>query len=192
MLQPHQMQQQSPNCINYFLWLWSWRCYIFLRRCICKSLWLLSVNSVNVFKSFCIFALAFWPSLQCLESVGRTLGSLDTPTWSIQNILELLGLLKWKESLCKLSFCWSDGYCDWLCFSHLSLYFIFKNQICFTVRRNLTTYYCILRNKPTRPSIQGNFIFAIGAIIEESYFQCKTLSKTSPWYEPWSTIYNPL
>lgn len=121
LLQPHQMQQHSPNCINYFLWLWSRRCYIFLRRCICKSLWLLSVNSVNVFKSFCIFALAPWPSLQCLESVGRTLGSSDTPTWSIQNILELLGLLKWKESLCKLSFCWSDGYCDWLCFSHLSL-----------------------------------------------------------------------
>ncbi|RLW02598.1 hypothetical protein DV515_00007246 [Chloebia gouldiae] len=28
-------------------------------------------------------------------------------------------------------------------------------MICFTGRKNLTIFYCILRNKPTTPSIQG-------------------------------------
>lgn len=133
------------------------------------------------------------PSLQCPESASRTLGTLDASTWSIQTVLELLGLLKWRifvqsallliSGLSQLTLL--------LTFFSLSLSFIF-NQICFTVKKNLTIYYCIQRNKPTRPSIQGNFIFAVRGIIEESYFQCKTLSETSRWYEPWSTIYNHL
>lgn len=140
---------------------------------------LITVNSGNVFKSFCIFTLALWsPSAASWISWQNIrhfrhfyLKHSDNPgiIWATQ-----------MESLC-LSCLFTDPRALMTDFAfHIFLSLSFFNQICFTVRKNLTIYYCILRNKPTTPSIQGNFISAIEGIIEESYFQCKILSKTRP------------
>ena len=137
-----------------------------LRRCICKSLWLLSVNSVNVFKSFCIFALALWPLFAVSWISWQNIRRFRHSYLKRSDGPGIIGATQ-MESLC-ISCPFSRGSYNWLCFSHFSLSLSFLNQICFTVRKNLTIYYCILRNKPTRPSIQGNFTFAIGGIIEES------------------------
>lgn len=139
---------------------------------------LIIVDSGNVFKSFCIFTLALWSPFAASSISWQNIRHFrhfclkhsDNPgnIWATQ-----------MESLCLSSFHWSQGFYDWFAF-HIFLCLSVFNQICFTVRKNLTIYYCILRNKPTTPSIQGNFISAIEGIIEEPYFQCKILSNTRP------------
>lgn len=106
---------------------------------------LITVNSGNVFKSFCIFTLALWSPLQHPGSAGRTSGTSDTSPKAFRQSWNYLGYSD-GEPLSKLSFHWSLSSYDWFCFSHFSLSFIF-NQIGFTVRKNSTIYYCILRNK---------------------------------------------